>query len=58
MFINIVDQPIKPEEVIAQAKTSNSGCVVTSIGLIRTTRIVTRCWSGVPRPGRSSLETA
>ncbi|MCR4394554.1 MAG: molybdenum cofactor biosynthesis protein MoaE [Dehalococcoidales bacterium] len=35
MYIKITDQPIKPEEIINLAKTSNSGCVVTYIGLIR-----------------------
>ncbi len=37
MLIKIVGQPIHPEEVIAQAKTSSSGCVVTYVGLIRDT---------------------
>jgi molybdopterin synthase catalytic subunit len=35
MYIKIIDQPIKPEEVIAQVKTKNSGCVVSYVGLIR-----------------------
>ena len=34
-MIEITDQPIKPETVIAQAKTDDSGCVVTYVGLIR-----------------------
>jgi molybdopterin synthase catalytic subunit len=37
MYIKIVDQPIHPEEVIFQARTNNSGCVVTYVGLIRDT---------------------
>ena len=37
MLIKIVGQPIHPEEVIAQTKTSSSGCVVTYVGLIRDT---------------------
>ncbi len=35
MFIKIVDQPVRPEDVISQAKSSDSGCVVTYVGLIR-----------------------
>jgi molybdopterin synthase catalytic subunit len=35
MFVKIVDQPIHPEDVIAQAKTPDSGCVVSYVGLIR-----------------------
>jgi molybdopterin synthase catalytic subunit len=35
MFVKIVDQPILPDEIIAQAKTDTSGCVVSYIGLIR-----------------------
>jgi molybdopterin synthase catalytic subunit len=35
MFVKIVDHPILPDEIIAQAKTDNSGCVVSYIGLIR-----------------------
>ena len=35
MYIKIVDQPISPEEVITQAKTRDSGCVVSYVGLIR-----------------------
>jgi molybdopterin synthase catalytic subunit len=37
MYIKIVDKPIKPEEVISQAKSDDSGCVVTYVGLIRDT---------------------
>jgi molybdopterin synthase catalytic subunit len=35
MLVKIVDKPIQPEEVISQAKSSDSGCVVTYVGLIR-----------------------
>lgn len=35
MYIKIVDSVIRPEEVIAQTKTLDSGCVVTYVGLIR-----------------------
>ena len=35
MLVKIVDCAIHPEEVIAQAKTNNSGCVVSYVGLIR-----------------------
>ena len=35
MFIKIVESAISPEKVIEQAKTTNSGCVVTYVGLIR-----------------------
>jgi molybdopterin synthase catalytic subunit len=35
MYVKIVDQPISPEEVVNQAKTRDSGCVVSYIGLIR-----------------------
>ena len=35
MYIKIVDSVIQPEKVIEQAKTSDSGCVVTYVGLIR-----------------------
>ena len=35
MYIKIVDTPIQPEQVIGQAKTLDSGCVVTYVGLIR-----------------------
>lgn len=31
----IVDRPILPDEVVRQAKTASSGCVVTYVGLIR-----------------------
>ena len=34
-MIEITDQPISPERIINQAKTDNSGCVVTYVGLIR-----------------------
>lgn len=34
-MIEITGQPIKPEKVIAGAKTDDSGCVVTYVGLIR-----------------------
>lgn len=34
-MIQITDKPIFPEEVVNQAKTSDSGCVVTYVGLIR-----------------------
>ena len=34
-MIEITDQPISPERLINQAKTDNSGCVVTYVGLIR-----------------------
>jgi len=37
MYIKIVNQPIQPEEVINQAKSDNSGCVATYVGLIRDT---------------------
>lgn len=35
MYIKITDKPIRPEEIIAQAKSNDSGCVVTYVGLIR-----------------------
>jgi len=35
MFIKIVNTPIRPDEVIAQAKSPDSGCVATYVGLIR-----------------------
>lgn len=35
MYIKIVDSVICPEKVIEQAKTADSGCVVTYVGLIR-----------------------
>lgn len=34
-MIEITDQPIKPETVIARVKTDGSGCVATYVGLIR-----------------------
>ena len=34
-MIQITDKPISPEIVVNQAKTSDSGCVVTYVGLIR-----------------------
>jgi molybdopterin synthase catalytic subunit len=34
-MIQITDKPISPELVIGQAKTPDSGCVVTYVGLIR-----------------------
>jgi molybdopterin synthase catalytic subunit len=34
-MIQITDKPISPEAVINQAKTADSGCVVTYVGLIR-----------------------
>lgn len=34
-MIQITDEPISPEAVVNQAKTSGSGCVVTYVGLIR-----------------------
>jgi molybdopterin synthase catalytic subunit len=37
MYLKIVDKPIKPDEVVAQAKSDDSGCVVTYVGLIRNT---------------------
>jgi molybdopterin synthase catalytic subunit len=35
MYIRLTDQPIHPEEIINQAKSPASGCVVTYVGLIR-----------------------
>jgi molybdopterin synthase catalytic subunit len=35
MYIKITDQPIRPEEIINQAKSLDSGCVATYVGLIR-----------------------
>jgi molybdopterin synthase catalytic subunit len=35
MYIKVVDQPIHPEEIVNQAKSQDSGCVVTYVGLIR-----------------------
>lgn len=34
-MIEITDKPISPEQVIEATRTSNSGCVVTYVGLIR-----------------------
>ncbi|OGN99527.1 MAG: hypothetical protein A2Y58_00780 [Chloroflexi bacterium RBG_13_51_52] len=34
-MIQITEEPISPELVVNQAKTSDSGCVVTYVGLIR-----------------------
>ena len=34
-MIEITDQPISPERIINRARTDNSGCVVTYVGLIR-----------------------
>jgi molybdopterin synthase catalytic subunit len=34
-MIKITDKPLSPEEVIKYAKTSDSGCVATYVGLIR-----------------------
>jgi molybdopterin synthase catalytic subunit len=34
-MIKITDKPISPEQVIAEAKTTDSGCVATYVGLIR-----------------------
>jgi molybdopterin synthase catalytic subunit len=34
-MIQITDEPISPEAVVNQAKTSSSGCVATYVGLIR-----------------------
>jgi molybdopterin synthase catalytic subunit len=35
MWVKIVDKPIQTEDVINQAKSRDSGCVVTYVGLIR-----------------------
>jgi molybdopterin synthase catalytic subunit len=35
MFVKIVNTPIQPDQVIGQAKSNDSGCVVTYVGLIR-----------------------
>jgi len=35
MFVKIVNTPIQPDQVISQAKSLDSGCVVTYVGLIR-----------------------
>ncbi len=37
MFAKIVNIPIQPDQVIGQAKSNDSGCVVTYVGLIRDT---------------------
>ena len=37
MFVKIAHQPLHPEEIISQAKSADSGCVVTYVGLIRNT---------------------
>jgi molybdopterin synthase catalytic subunit len=34
-FVDIVDLPISPEQIVLRAKTNNSGCVATYVGLIR-----------------------
>jgi len=34
-MIEVTEQPLSPERVIAKAKTTGSGCVVTYVGLIR-----------------------
>src|SRR4030042_7044220 len=34
-MIQIIDEPISPEVVVNQAKTSDSGCGATYVGLIR-----------------------
>jgi molybdopterin synthase catalytic subunit len=34
-MIKITDKPLRPEEVINLAKTTDSGCVATYVGLIR-----------------------
>jgi molybdopterin synthase catalytic subunit len=34
-MIKITNKPISPEQVVSEAKTSDSGCVVTYVGLIR-----------------------
>ena len=35
LMIKITDKPISPEKVIAEARTTGSGCVATYVGLIR-----------------------
>jgi molybdopterin synthase catalytic subunit len=35
MFVKIVNTPIQPDQVIAQAMSLDSGCIVTYVGLIR-----------------------
>jgi molybdopterin synthase catalytic subunit len=37
MHIKITRQPIRPEDIVNQAKNIDSGCVVTYVGLIRNT---------------------
>ncbi len=37
MYIKITDRPISPEEIVNRAKSPDSGCVVTYVGLIRNT---------------------
>ena len=37
MYIKIVNEPIRPEEIISQVKSNDSGCIVTYVGLIRDT---------------------
>jgi molybdopterin synthase catalytic subunit len=37
MFVKIVNKPLRPDEIIGQARSDNSGCVVTYVGLIRNT---------------------
>jgi len=34
-MIEITEQPLSPEQVVNQTKTTGSGCVVTYVGLIR-----------------------
>ena len=34
-MIEVTEKPLSPERVIAKAKTTGSGCVVTYVGLIR-----------------------
>ena len=36
-MIEITSEPIRPEMIIDQVKTDNSGCIVSYIGLIRET---------------------
>lgn len=36
-MVIITEEPISPEAIVNQAKTSSSGCVVTYVGLIRET---------------------
>ncbi|MBN1188560.1 MAG: molybdenum cofactor biosynthesis protein MoaE [Dehalococcoidales bacterium] len=37
MYIKIVDRPINTDEIVSQAASPDSGCVVTYVGLIRNT---------------------